>query len=92
MSDKSETFRTMQAAIPLLADLGASFEYPGYIAVSHEGFDVAFGDITGDYSHPLEGGVPIRYRPANLPASATPEELAKYIRQSLERLVKGHPR
>lgn len=82
-----DTAATMIAAVALLADLGATFEHPGYIDIT-DGAHFAFGDANGDFGGDY-GPVDNHWDSmrsdckGSLPLSATPEQLAAFIREQI---------
>jgi hypothetical protein len=83
--DEDEGEQTMLAAVDLLKDLGASYEYPGWINIVAGGFEFAFGDLngpwTGHYGPPDDPGE--NGFDEELPPTATAQELADFIRRSV---------
>lgn len=71
----------MNAAADLLTDLGASFEYPGWISIPHPAGNMAFGDMNGDYTYNRADCEPMSREVEPLAKGATVEELAAWIRK-----------
>jgi hypothetical protein len=92
-----DTGQTMIDAVKLLADLNASYEYPGFISVDVGDMNFAFGDVNGPFG--CDYG-PIETTPEGekmiggdregcdeeIPNTSTPEELAAFVR----RVVAAH--
>lgn len=95
--ERPDTGQTMIDAAKLLADLGASYEYPGFISVDVGDLNFAIGDVNGPFGcdfGPIETtadgekmvGGDREGCEDELPNTATPEELAAFVR----RIVSTH--
>lgn len=83
-SPERDMGQTMVDAAKLLADLGASYEYPGWINVDREGINYAFGDVNGPFGYDFGEIGDERNRDGGeetIPNTASAEELAAFVRR-----------
>ena len=87
-----KTAQTMLAAIPLLADLKPSFEHPGYIDITVDPWNFAFGDANDDFmgDYGEVGSVDRSGCNGVLTRDASPEHLAEFIRKEIAIVITEH--
>jgi hypothetical protein len=75
--ERDDRGEIMRAAAALLSDLGASYEYPGFLSVTVAGVNFAFGDMNDAWMGNTEDGEGCN---GSIGFGVTAEELAAFIR------------